>query len=243
MDENQTDSPRERFHNTLVERAQSITAVRNDVFTTTWWQLALNFVLGAGALVLLILSMVLDGTATTVCAIVGVVLIIILVVYNMALRAVKPMSFLQYTYISNGKRYCFRILSKTRSSFFDGENNIEFDRGEGVRLEQMSYAQYMFDFFKDMDANVRIATADREIYKGTYEHSGKKYKSKIVFKDGAPLYGVIGGARIKYFDVNSRKEKFVVPVELKRAVNGFGVEFPKIPGLHVRDDMKDLTKQ
>ena len=64
-----------------------------------------------------------------------------------------------------------------------------------------------------------------------------------MFKDGAPLYGSVGGGRIKYFDVNDTKNKFVVPAELKRAVKGFGVEFPKIQGLYVRDDVKDYTKQ
>ena len=236
-------SPRERFNSTLVERAESITSVRNDVFTTSWWQLALNFVLGAGALVMLILSMALGGTMSTVGAIVGVVLVVILIVYNMALRAYMPLSFLQYTSITDGKRYCFRILSKTRSSFSDGKNNIEVDRGEAVRLEHMSYSQYSYDFFKYIDADMRIVNGDTETFKGTYAYNGKTYKSKIVFKNGAPLFGVIGGARIKYFDVNNPKERFVVPVALKRAVLEFKVEFPKVQGLHVRDDVKDLTKQ
>lgn len=243
MDEPQTIPARERFHNALVGYAEGITAVRNDVFTTTWWQLALNFVLGAGGLALLILSMVLKGEGAVVCAISGVTLVVGLIVYNLALRAFTPMSFLQYTYKTDSKTYCFRILSKTRSSFSDGVNNIEVDRGDAVMLEKMSYSQYAFDFFKDMDANERIAKDDKEIYKGVYTHDGKAYKCKIVFKNGAPLFGVIGGARIKYFDVNNSKERFVVPVALKRAVLGFKVEFPKVQGLHVRDDVKDFTKQ
>ena len=79
--------------------------MRNDVFTTKAWQLALNFLLGGAAVAMLIISMVADGTLATVGAIVGVVLIIIVVVYNYALRVMFPMSFLQYSYIdkSSGK--------------------------------------------------------------------------------------------------------------------------------------------
>lgn len=244
-DDEAADNMRERFGKTLRERAEKITSVRNDVFTTKVWQLALNFVLGGAAVAMLIVSMVASGTLATVGAIVGVVLIIIVVVYNYALRVIYPTSFLQYTYIdkASGKRYCYQVLSKTRYAFSDGDNVIEIDRGDAVRLERLSCARYRFDFFAYMDADMRIGKVDREIYKGTVELDGKRYKCKIVFKDGAPLYGSVGGGRIKYFDVNDTKNKFVVPAELKRAVKGFGVEFPKIQGLYVRDDVKDYTKQ
>ncbi len=82
---------------------------------------------------------------------------------------------------------------------------------------------------------MRIGKVDREIYKGSVEIDGKRHKCKIVFKDGRPLYGSVGGGRIK--------NKFVVPADLKRAVKGFGVDFPKLQGLYVRDDIKDVTKQ
>mgnify|MGYP001037233436 CR=1 FL=1 len=239
------DDIRERFRNTLRARADAISSVRNDVFTTKWWQLVLNFFLGGGALATLIVTMLTQGTTSTVCAICGVVLIITVVVYNYALRVVMPMSFLQYTYIdkAKGKRYCFQILSKTRSAFSDGKNNIEVDRGEAVMLTELSYARYGFDFFADMDVNVRIGKVDSEIFKGVCEFKGKPTRCKIVFKNGLPLYGSVGGVRIKYFDVNSTKEKFIVPAALKRAVKGFNVEFPKAAGLYVRDDVKDVTKQ
>lgn len=244
-EKSQADDMRARFSQTLRDRAQKITSVRNDVFTTKAWQLALNFLLGGAAVAMLIISMVADGTLATVGAIVGVALIIIVVVYNYALRVMFPMSFLQYTYIdkSSGKRYCFQVLSKTRTAFSDGENIIEVDRGEALRLERMSCARYRFDFFADMDADMRIGKVDREIYNGSVEIDGKRHKCKIVFKDGRPLYGSVGGGRIKYFDINDTKNKFVVPADLKRAVKGFGVDFPKLQGLYVRDDVKDVTKQ
>ncbi|MBD5131053.1 MAG: hypothetical protein HDT28_00425 [Clostridiales bacterium] len=246
-DEKQTAeiSTRERFHNTLVERAEQITSVRNDVYTTSWWQIAFNFFFGFGAVALLIVSMVMEGTTSTVCAIVGVVLVVVVLVANLASRAYMPTSFLQYTCKANGKRYCFQVLSKTRSGFSDGEHNIEVDRGEAVMLPEMSYSQYRYDFFVDMDVDMRIGKVDTETFVGTIERNGKTYKSKIVFKDGAPLFGTIGGVRIKYFDVNSNKEKFVVPAALRRAVKGFDVVFPKLSGLVVKDEkqMKDARKQ
>lgn len=236
-------SSRERFSRMLAEYADGIKNVRNDVYTTKWWQLTLNFVLGLGAFALLLVSMVTDGVAATVGAILGVVLVIVVIVFNMGLRAFIPSSFLQYTCYDKGVRYCFHVLSKTRTSFSDGTNFIEVDRGEAVRLAETSYNQYRFDFFRDMSVDVRIVEDERETFKGTVEHKGKQYKSRIVFKNGTPLYGSVGGARIKYFDVNVTKEKFVVPAVLKRAVKNFGVNFPKLPGLYIRDDIKDATKQ
>lgn len=243
--ENQDGAPntRERFSRMLAEYADGIKTVRNDVFTTKWWQLALNFVLGLGAVALLIVSMVVHGTMGTVGAILGVVLVIVVIVFNMGLRAFVPSSFLQYTCYDKGVRYCFQVLSKTRTSFSDGTNFIEVDRGEAVRLAETSYNRYRFDFFRDMSVDMRIVEDERETFKGTLEHKGKKYKSRIVFKNGTPLYGSVGGARIKYFDVNVTKDKFVVSSVLKRAVKNFGVNFPKLPGLYVRDDIKDATKQ
>ena len=240
-----TDDLRERFHRTLSERAEKITSVRNDVYTTTWLQIVFNLFMGLSALTSLILTMVLHGTLATVFVIIGVVLVIVLVVYNYTLRAFKPMSFLQYTYLDkqNGKRYCFQVLSKTRSGYSDGEYNIEVDRGEAVRLAQMSCSQYRFDFFADMVADMRIVKEGKEIFKGSVTAGDKRYKSKIVFKDGTPLYGSVGGGRIKYFDINNTKDKFVVPADLKRAAKEMGIAFPKLPGLYVRDDFKDITKQ
>ncbi|MCH5165308.1 MAG: hypothetical protein J1G01_02790 [Clostridiales bacterium] len=242
---NEPDDLRERFHRTLRERAEKITSVRNDVYTTTSLQILLNLFMGASALTSLILTMVLHGTLATVFVIIGIVLVITLVVYNYTLRAVKPMSFLQYTYLDkqSNKRYCFQVLSKTRSGFSDGEYNIEVDRGEAVRLAQMSCLQYKFDFFADMVADMRIVKEGKEIYKGTFTLNDKRFKSKIVFKDGVPLYGSVGGGRIKYFDINTTKDKFVVPADLKRAAKEMGIFFPKLPGLYVRDDLKDPTKQ
>lgn len=239
----ESESARERFSRMLAEYADGIKSVRNDVFTTKWWQLALNFALGMGAVALLIVSMVVDGTMATVGAILGVVLVIVVIVFNMGMRAFIPSSFLQYTCFDKDVRYCFRVLSKTRTSFSDGTNFIEVDRGEAVRLAESSYGQYRFDFFKDMKADMRIVEDERETFKGTFEHNGKTYKSRVVFKNGIPLYGSVGGARIKYFDVNVTKDKFVVPAVLKRAVKDLGINFPKLPGLYVRDDVKDPTKQ
>lgn len=65
-EKSQADDMRARFSQTLRDRAQKITSVRNDVFTTKAWQLALNFLLGGAAVAMLIISMVADGTLATV---------------------------------------------------------------------------------------------------------------------------------------------------------------------------------
>ncbi|MDE7463543.1 MAG: hypothetical protein K2M48_00810, partial [Clostridiales bacterium] len=85
--------------------------------------------------------------------------------------------------------------------------------------------------------------ADKEIFKGVFECNGKKYKSKIVFKNGAPYVGTVGGARIKYFDVNDTKEKFVVPEGLRKSAEAFEVPFPKLAGVHILDDHINAKKQ
>ncbi|MCH5162408.1 MAG: hypothetical protein J1G38_02830 [Clostridiales bacterium] len=236
-------SARERFKRTLTEKAQAIKCVRNDVYTAKYWQLALNFVLGAGAVVLLIISFFKDGWVGTTCLLVALGAVVVVIVLNLAMRAFVPISFLQYTVLENGKRYCFQILGKQRSLFCDGEVAVEFDRFECIKREGELFPQYRFDFFKDMEPTVRIGKVDREIYKGRLECEGKTYRCKIVFKDGAPYYGVVNGARIKYFDVNSTKEKFYVPENLKKTAESFGVEFPKLPGLYVIESHDKATKQ
>lgn len=236
---------KERFTNTLKEYAARITSTRNDVYTTKWWQLAINFILGGGALALLIVSMVTKGTAMTVSAILGIVLVIGVVVYNYVLRSIMPSSFLQYTYLDgkSGKQYRFMVLSKKRAAYFDGMHTIESNRDMAAMLDEPLLSQYRYDFFADMDPTERISVGMREEFRGTLDHDGKQYKCRIVFSNGTPVYGSIGGARIKYFDVNNTREKFVVPVTLKRAAKALKVEFPKIPGLYIKDDVKDYTKQ
>ncbi len=238
-----TESARERFKRTLNDRAQAIKCVRNDVFTVKYWQLALNFVLSASAVVLLVVSLTGAGVTAIACLIASLAAVIVTVVFNVALRAISPMSFLQYTAVEKDRRYCFQILGKRRSLFYDGETAVEFDRSEYVKSDAALFPRYRFDFFKDMEPDVRIGKADREIYKGRLTEGGKTYKCKIVFKDGVPYVGTVGGARIKYFDVNSTKEKFVVPDGLRNAADAFGVPFPKLAGVHVIDSHADMMKQ
>lgn len=238
----ESDSVRARFHRTLVERAQRITSVRNDVYTTKYSQLAINFILGVGSLSTLIASMIVNGTTVTVClTVVGLVLLLAVVVYNFLLRASAPTSFLQYTCIEK-ERYCFQILSKNRSVFSDGENTVEVDNIQFGLLESPCFTQYRFDFFADMDAYMRKAKDDKEIYYGTLLHDDKRIKCKIIFKNGVPIVGSVGGARVKYFDVNDTGEKFVVPVALKQAAKQLDVPFPKLPGVLLKD-ARDITKQ
>lgn len=231
-----------RFKRELKERAGKIKSVRNDVYSVKYWQLALNFVLGGGAVAALIVSMVRVGTASVVCVVLGIALAAAVIIYNIALRARTPMSFLQYTRVEKGKRYCFWILSKNRSVFWDGENVVEVDRMEIFRPDEPYFMQYRFDFFADMSATRHCVKGEKDVYKGTFEHDGKSLKCKIVFKNGVPIVGTVGGARIKYFDVNNDRERFVVPSELRRAVKECGVSFPKLAGIFVRDD-RDATKQ
>ena len=250
MDEaekNQTEpqSAKQRFSASLKTYAEKITSARNDVYTTKWWQFVINFLLGGGALALLIASMFTSGAVMAVCSILGVALVIAMLVFNYVMRSVTPSSFLQYTYLDREKdrRLTYLILSKKRAVFSDGVNSIECNGDSAALLESMPYQLYRFDFFADMEPTERITDDTREKFKGYIEHDGKKFKCYIVFIDGVPRYGSVGGARIKYFDVNNTKEKFVVPVNLKRAAKLLKVDFPKIPGLYIKDDVKDYTKQ
>ena len=245
-EENQVNTEQDRkslFEQTLKERADSIKCVRNDVFTTKWWQFTINFILGAAALALLILSMIFSGTLMTVFAFTGVGVGLLLIVFNYVLHSMLPTSFLQYTCIDRDRRFRFLILSKTRAMFFDGKNTIESNRDMAARLDTPPYKQYEFDFFKDMNVTSRVTEGEKEKYIGTLKCGDKTYKCKIVFLAGTPVYGTVGGARIKYFDVNRTKDKFVVPYTLKAAAKALNVVFPKLPGVYVRDDVKDLTKQ
>ena len=242
---NEPKSAKQRFSASLKDYAARITSARNDVYTTKWWQFVINFFLGGGALGLLIASMLTHGATMAVCSILGVVLVVTLFVFNYVMRSITPSSFLQYTYLDRekGRRLRYLILSKKRAVFCDGTNAIECNADSAALLEQPPFELYRFDFFADMDPTERITDDAREKYKGVIDHDGKKYKCSIVFIDGVPRYGSVGGARIKYFDVNNTKEKFVVPVNLKRAAKLLKVDFPKTPGLYIKDDVKDYTKQ
>ncbi len=234
---------RERFVRTLKEAAQSIKSVRNDVYTVKYWQLAVNFVLGVTAIVNMILAMTLDAPTSTVCLIVGIALAVGVVVFNAVLKTVAPMSFLQYTAIVDGNRYCFQILSKNRALFCNGHKAVEVDRFEFSETHGVRFPQYRFDFFADMDPSVRIGKADCEIYKGTVDAGGRRVKCKVVFKQGRVFSGTVGGARIKYFDINDTKEKFVVPDTLRTAAERFDVPFPKLAGVTVKDMHINMTNQ
>ena len=243
--QDESKSAKERFTASLKAYAEKITSARNDVYTTKWWQFVINFLMGGGAFALLIASMFTKGAAMAVCSILGIALVVGVFVFNYVLRSITPSSFLQYTYIDRdkGKRLTYMILSKKRALFYDGVSAIECNGDSAAQLEQVPFELYRFDFFADMIPFERISDDNKEKFKGVIEHDGKRYKCAVVFKDGVPLYGSVGGARIKYFDVNNTKEKFVVPVNLKRAAKLLKVDFPKIPGLYIKDDVKDYTKQ
>lgn len=188
--------------------------------------------------------MALDGAAAKVCAAVGVAGAVIVAVYNFARRAVVPSSIMQYTYLSDdGKRYTLRVLSKKRSGFYDGKYNLEVERGEGLFLEKMPCERFVFDFFANMDIAVRIVKDGREIFKGRTTVGGKTYPCKIAFDGDRPLYGTVGGGRIKYFDINDTSHKFLIPTELKTAAKSANIFFPKIPGVHVKDDITNVKKR
>ncbi len=245
-EENKSERPmtvRERFHETLVKQAARIKSVRNDVYTVKYWQIAINFVLGIGAIALLIAAMATKGKLSVGLIIGGLCAAAAVLAFNCALKLKLPSSFLQYTVIENDKRYCFQILSKSHALFTDGEHTVAVDKYSFTDKENAVGPQYRFDFFADMDADVRIGKADKEIFKGTVEFEGKTYKSKIVFKNGAPYYGSLGGVRIKYFDINDTKEKFVVPDTLRAAAEELGVEIPKLGGIYYKDAHTNMMKQ
>ena len=98
----------------------------------------------------------------------------------------------------------------------------------------MPFLSYRCDFFADMTVDVRIGKAETETFAGTTVVNGKTVKCKIVFRNGEPYRGNVGGVRIKYFDVNSTNEKFVVPQDLRAAVKALGVPMPKLGGIVVK---------
>ncbi|MCX4313079.1 MAG: hypothetical protein OSJ83_04340 [Clostridia bacterium] len=229
------------YRGILQARAAAIRSVRNDVFSTKWWQLALYFVFATVAAVGLLVPMFVHGVAGTVLTVVGVVGILVFFVYYFAMRTMAPTSFQQFTYCDGDASYRFIVYSKTRSAFSDGKNHIEAERGKGTRLDALIGAKYRYDFFADMTDIARTETPDGEMFVGTADCEGKRVKCKIVFDGETPLYGELDGARIKYFDVNTPKQKFIVPTELRTVVTALGVKFPKLGGLHVRDDMTNRT--
>lgn len=236
-----SESTRERFHRTLVERAAAIKCVRNDIYMLSVWLLVLNFVLGGATIALLIVSMLNDGSIGTVCLICGLVLLAVTIIYNIVLRVKTPMSVLQYTAFDKGRRCCYQIVSKTRSVYADDERSVEVNNVSYEENTGLCYPQYPYDFFAEMNPDVRIATAEKETFKGRIDVDGVTKKCSITFKNGVVTHGTIGGVRIKYFDVNSTDEKFVVPVILRDAAKKCGFDLPKLPGVHIKD--ADGTKQ
>lgn len=209
-------------------------SARNDIYTTKYWQLAVNFLLGAGSLTFLILSLVTKNAALTASGIViGIAMAIALVVFNIVLRASAPLSYLQYTAVRNGVTYRIQIISKDKAVFSDGENVIVSEGRTYYRDGEIRLPHCSFDFYKDMSADMRIAKAESETYVGTVECDGKKLKCKITFKNGVPFVGSVGGVRIKYFDINDRNDRFVVPKRLKDAVEACGVKWPKLDGVRI----------
>lgn len=230
----QPESKRERFQAELKARAGRIRCAHNDVFTVRIAQLAAYFVLGMGAVALLVVAMIFDGSIRLGTMLGGIAVIVILFVWYLAMRVAMPMSFMQYTAFDGGKRYTFCIINKNRSLYSDGENVVETDKQQYRRLDEMPFEAYRCDFFVDMTVNMRIGKAETETFVGTSEVNGKTVKSKIVFKNGAPYRGYVGGVRIKYFDVNSAKEKFVVPHDLRAAAKAFDVSMPKLGGIVIK---------
>ncbi len=224
-----TETARERFSRTLKERADKITCVRNDIYTVKYYRLIINFVLGMSAVALLIVSMIADGkTVRPVCLICGIALVAVTVVYFLIMRAEAPMSYLQYTVVDGDSVYTFHVVKRDRAAFCDGENTVTLERGVIRDDLPLRLPQLRFDFFADMNVDLRIGKPDKEIFKGTLEENGKRYKCKIVFKSGMPTLGVVGGMRVRYFDINDKKEKFAVPGALRAAVEKMNVRWPKL---------------
>ena len=232
--EQQQPSKRERFQAELKARAEKIRCVNNEVFTIKIWQLVLYLAVGLCACGLLVVGMIFDGWIRLSTTLGGIAAIIAMFVAFMVMRAGTPMSFLQYTATEDGKRYTFRVMGKTRAIFSDGETVVESDKQAYRKTDELPNSEFKFDFFADMTVNMRIGKAETETFVGTLNVGGKTVKCKIVFKNGAPVRGNIGGARIKYFDVNSTKEKFVVPQDLRNAAKEFDVAWPKLGGIVIK---------
>lgn len=224
------------WQDVLKRRALGITTVRNDIFTLNKLQLAINVLLGASAGIGLIASMFLSGTAAVVITIVSIVLALVFVVYFFAIKTIAPTTILQYTCVDRGKTHLFQVLSKKRSVYFDGHTCIETERGEAKYIAAPYCAHCGCAFFADMHATARTESKGLDVFDGTLEFGGKTYKCSVSFRGEIPVCGTVGGARIKYLNVNNPKEKFIVPTELKHAAADAHIAFPRLPGLHVRDD-------
>lgn len=228
-------STRERLGSELKQKAERIFCVHNDVFTLRIWQLFLNSAIGLTAMVMLVLSMIITESATQSGLLIGgIVAVIAAFIVYFIFKARLPMSFQQYTVVEKGRRYIFQIVNKNRSLFSDGERVVEVDRLDVREDGELVCGELCFDFFADMSVDVRIGKYDKEIYKGTVIVDGKRKKAKIVFKNNEPVYGVVDGMRIKYFDVNDKKSRFVVPVELKRAALACNVDWPKLHNIETQ---------
>lgn len=228
---------------TLRRRAAAITSVRNDVYAFKLWQMLVNFALAGIAIAGLIVSMAVDeGALKTAFTVIGVVFAVIFLVVFFSFRTLSPSSFQQFTCIDRGKTYRYQVFSPKRTAFSDGVNNIEVERGAGTRLRELTGAVFRYDFFIDMKEITRTESDGKETFSGTITHDGKTLKCKITFDGEKPTAGEIDGARIKYFDINNTKQKFIVPTELRAVVKEMGVPFPKIVGLHVRDDKTNRGK-
>ncbi len=231
-EQNREVTVRERLCNAVREHAQTLTCAYNDIFTLKMWQLIVNFAIGICALALLIASMISQNELFKVFgSIGGIAAVIAVVIFYFVMRARKPMSYLQYSYKTKDKTYRFQIIGKNRALYSDGETVVDVNNGEIKRDGELVMPFLRFDFFADMDVDMRIGKAETETFSGTVDVDGTRTKCKIVFKNGAPFKGSVGGMRIKYFDVNDTKEKFGVPDFLRRAMAQCEIAMPKIQGI------------
>lgn len=221
-----------RYEEELKEIEHGINLIHTDVYALSMLIVAANLVLGFVTIVLLILSFLpfIPSEVSRVLLIVGVVLAVVLLGLYVYIRSKGPSSFSHYCVRSGDgkKKYRYMNYSKRSKFFSDGGNVIESE-GVYVRIhDNLPHEEYLHDFFLKLK-NVSKHEEDGFVeYSGTLDVRGKAVKGRLRLSGGVMIDGKVGGARLKFFDVNDINAKFYVSPALEEAVKAAKVTWPAV---------------
>lgn len=220
------------YEEELKEIERGINLIHTDVYSLSMVVVIANLVLGLVTIALLILSFLpfIPSEVSRVLLIVGVVLAVVLLGLYIYIRSKGPSSFSHYCARSGDgkKKYRYINYSKRSKFFSDGNNAIESE-GVYVRIhDNLPHEEYLHDFFlKLKNVNKREEGGFVE-YSGTLDVRGKAVKGKLRLSGGVVIDGKVGGARLKFFDVNDADAKFYVSPALEEAVKAAKVTWPLV---------------
>lgn len=216
---------------------ESVSCVRTHAYMLPFWTIIINFSMGIGAIVFLILSAInsLGAQLLRVSLIISIVLIAGVLVFTLILKVRGPSTINHYMYKKDGTMYTFGFINKYQQYFSDGVNNIESDRQFVRRHKKPMYFQYSINFIPLMEVYSKEEKPLKQdtltIYKGAMLYDDKRYKCRLRLKNGGLYLADVGGARLKFFDVNNEQEKYTVTEALREAVHAAKVDWPKIPSV------------